>query len=296
MATQKQQHTPRWQRYMALLKFEHTLFALPFAYVGMLLATHSFLGTFFPNIATFLWITVAMVGARTGSMALNRLIDAKIDAKNPRTADRELPSGRLKKRDAYLLAIGGFLLLIVAGWALNPLTLALLPVALIFLTLYPYSKRFTQLCHYILGITIGAAAAGGWIAVTGSFAPAAFTLWIGVALWIAGFDILYAVLDYKFDREHGIHSVPADCGVARALTISLITHIAAWGFLALTMPLAEAGIVYLVGVLIVGGIFWWQHQAIRRDGVDRVLRAFNANLWVGGIMLLAVMLDVFFRF
>lgn len=278
---------------MALVKFEHTLFALPFAYVGMLLAAHSAFNSL-PSLATFLWITLAMVGARTGSMALNRLIDAQMDAKNPRTADRELPSGRLQKRDAYLLALVGFLLLIVAGWALNPFTLALLPVALVFLTLYPYSKRFTRLCHYILGITVGAAAAGGWIAVTGSFAPAAATLWLGVALWIAGFDILYGVLDYKFDREHGIHSIPADCGVARALTISLITHIAAWGFLALTMPLAQASIAYLVGILSVGAIFWWQHQAIRKHGVAKVLRAFNANLWVGAIMLLAVLLDVFF--
>lgn len=286
----KQQHTlARWQRYMALVKFEHTLFALPFAYVGMLLAARGL-----PTLATFSWVTLAMVGARTGSMALNRLIDAQIDAKNPRTADRELPSGRLKKRDAYVLALAGFVVLIMAGWALNPLTLALLPLALIFLTLYPYTKRFTQLCHYILGITIGAAAAGGWIAVTGTFSPATLTLWLGVALWIAGFDILYGVLDYKFDREHGIHSVPADCGVTRALTISLITHIAAWGFLALTMPLAEAGIAYLIAVLIVGGIFWWQHQAVRKHGVAKVLNAFNANLWVGGIMLLAVLLDIFF--
>lgn len=295
MAIQEKNILPRWQRYMALVKFEHTLFALPFAYVGMLLAAHSALASL-PSWATFIWITVAMVGARTGSMALNRLIDAQLDAKNPRTANRELPSGRLKKRDAYLLALVGFLLLIVAGWALNPLTLALLPVALLFLTLYPYTKRFTQLCHYILGLTIGAAAAGGWIAVTGSFAPAAITLWAGVALWIAGFDILYGVLDYKFDREHGIHSIPADCGVARALTVSLITHIAAWGFLALTMPLAGARIAYLLAILIVGGIFWWQHQAIRKYGVPKVLSAFNANLWVGAIMLCAVLLDVLFPF
>ena len=152
-----------FKTYLNFVKFEHTLFALPFAYGGMLLAERGW-----PGFVTFFWITMAMVGARTASMALNRVIDADLDARNPRTRTREIPKGVLTKRNGVVLAVLSFLLLGLAGWALNPLTLVLLPVAVFFLALYPYTKRFTPLCHYWLGLTIGAAAAGGWIAVTGA--------------------------------------------------------------------------------------------------------------------------------
>ena len=276
-----------FKTYLDFVKFEHTLFALPFAYGGMLLAERGW-----PGFVTFFWITVAMVGARTASMALNRVIDADMDARNPRTRTREIPRGALTKRNGVVLAVLSFLLLGLAGWALNPLTLALLPVAVFFLALYPYTKRFTPLCHYWLGLTIGAAAAGGWIAVTGAFAPAAVTLWAGVGFWIAGFDVLYAVLDVDFDRRHGVHSVPARFGVDTALHISAATHLLAWGCLALTLPLAGAGWPYGVGLTLVAAVLIREHQLVATRDVGDVLKSFNANLYVGLIMLLAIIADV----
>lgn len=275
--------------YLDFVRFEHTLFALPFAYGGMLLAERSW-----PGWAVFFWVTLAMVGARTASMALNRVIDAEIDARNPRTAGREIPRGILSKRSGVGLALAGFALLAVAGWALNPLTLALLPVAVIFLTLYPYLKRFTWLCHVWLGLTIGAAAAGGWVAVTGSLAPAAWTLWVGVACWIAGFDVIYGILDYAFDVRNGVHSVPADFGVETALEVSAALHLLAWGFLALSLPLSGSSWPFALGLVAVAAVLGWGQRLARSHSQDlaAALRSFNGNLYVSGVMLLAILLDI----
>jgi 4-hydroxybenzoate polyprenyltransferase len=273
--------------YLEFVKFEHTLFALPFAYGGMLLAERAW-----PGWGVFLLITLAMVGARTASMALNRVIDAEIDARNPRTADRDIPQGRLGKGDGIVLAIAGFAALALAGWALNPLTLALLPVAVLFLSLYSYTKRFTWLCHYWLGVAIGAAAAGGWIAVSGSFAPAAVTLWAAVGLWIAGFDILYAMLDYEFDRAHGVHSIPARFGQEAALKIAAWTHLLAWLLFALTLPLASAGWPYALGLVAIGMVFIHEHRLVAHHGIGAAMRSFNANLYIGLVMLAAIVLDI----
>ncbi len=276
-----------FKTYLEFVKFEHTLFALPFAYGGMLLATRAW-----PGWAVFFWVTLAMVGARTASMALNRVIDAEIDARNPRTASREIPAGKLSKTNGVVLALGGFALLLLAGWQLNPLTLTLLPVAVVFLTLYSYLKRVTWLCHLWLGVTIGAAAAGGWIAVTGTFAPAALTLWAGVACWIAGFDVIYAILDYDFDVENGIHSIPSDFGVRRALAISAALHVLAWGFLALTLPLTESHWPFALGLVVVALVLWWGQRLARSADLGSALRAFNGNLYVSGVMLLAIILEI----
>mgnify|MGYP001943093124 CR=1 FL=1 len=273
--------------YLDLVKFEHTLFALPFAYSGMLLAAGGW-----PGWATFGWITLAMVGARTAAMALNRLIDARIDARNPRTANRELPAGVLGRGDALLLVLLGFGAFSLAGWALNPLTLALLPVAVLALTLYPYTKRFTFLCHLWLGVSIGAAAAGGWIAVTGSFQPAALLLWAVVALWIAGFDIVYGILDLGFDRQHGVHSIPAAFGEQAAVNISGAMHLVSW-LLLLALPLLlPLGLPYLLSTLAVGVVLLYAHLLVRRLGAAAALQSFNANLYVSAIVLLGVILDL----
>ena len=274
--------------YLELVKFEHTLFALPFAYGGMLLAERSW-----PGWGVFIWVTLAMVGARTASMALNRVIDAEIDARNPRTQGREIPTGKLSRTNGLVLALAGFALLIVAGWALNPLTLALLPVAVVFLTFYSYLKRFTWLCHFWLGVTIGAAAAGGWVAVTGTLAPAALTLWAGVACWIAGFDVIYGVLDYDFDVENGVHSVPADFGKKVALEVSAALHLLAWGFLALTLPFSGSHWPFALGLIVVAGVLWWGQKLARSPDLGSALRSFNGNLYVSGVMLLAIVLDIF---
>src|SRR5690606_27391468 len=182
---------------------------------------------------------LAMVGARTCAMAANRVIDARIDALNPRTARREIPSGRLSGRDGIIVALAGLTLLVIAGASLNRLTLLLLPVSVVFLVLYPYTKRYTWACHLWLGVTIGAAAAGGYIAVAGAFAPVAWLLWLAVAAWVAGFDVLYGVLDIEFDRANGVHSIPADLGIDGAIRATALLYATAVLALVLIAALHE---------------------------------------------------------
>jgi len=277
----------RLRTYLELVRFEHTLFALPFAYGGMLLAKPGW-----PGLQIFLWITVAMVGARTAAMALNRLIDWRIDARNPRTAQRHLPRGAVKPLEVITLSVVGILFLTLAAFNLNPLTAKLLPVAVFFLVGYSYTKRFTWLCHYWLGLTIGAASAGGWIAVTGSFAPATFALWAGVALWLAGFDILYATQDFQFDRENRIYSIPAKFGIAQALKIARFTHLGTWLFFVLTGILTGAGWIYFLGMLFVGAVLWYEHHLVQPDDLSKVDQAFfQANVVVSIGMLVIIALE-----
>lgn len=269
--------------YLSLVKFEHTLFALPFAYAGMLLAAGGW-----PGWRVFGLVTLAMVGARTAAMAANRVVDAAIDAANPRTRDRDIPSGRLTRTDGILLLLLGLAGLVVAGALLNPLTLALLPVAVVALTLYPYLKRFTYWCHAWLGLTIGAAAAGGWIAVTGSFHPAAVALWVAVACWVAGFDVIYAMLDLDFDRANHLHSLPARFGVRPALAVSAALHAITFVALVFVWSRLHLGAAYGVAVLATGAVLSYQQVAVRRRTVADVLRSFNANLIVGVLFLAGV--------
>ncbi len=269
------------------MKFEHTLFALPFAYGGMLLAAAGW-----PGWRVFLLVTLAMVGARTAAMAANRVIDASIDAANPRTKEREIPAGRLGRRDGVALVLLGFALLAVAGALLNPLTLALLPVAVLFLTAYPYLKRVTWWCHAWLGVTIGAAAAGGWIAVTGSFAPTTWALWLAVAAWVTGFDIIYGILDLDFDRAHALHSVPVRFGVSGALRMSAGLHLLSFVGLLLVWRWMDLGWAYGGAVLATGLVLLFQQLAVRRRTVADVLRSFNANLVVGTLFLVGIVLEL----
>ena len=278
----------RLRLYLDLIRFEHTLFALPFAYGGMLLAAGGW-----PGLRTFLLVTLAMVGARTMAMALNRLIDWKIDALNPRTQNRHLPKGLVKPWETLFLALVGLLLLTLAGLSLNPLTARLLPVAVFFLTIYSYTKRFTWLCHYVLGLTIGAAAAGGWIAVTGSFHPTAYWLWAGVGLWIAGFDILYATQDYTFDRAYGVKSIPARFGIPLSLWIARATHLTAWLAFLLAGLSYGAGSLYFLGLLLVGGLLFYEHRLVSPQDLSRVdLAFFQANVGVSLGMFLFIVLDL----
>ncbi|MDX2007025.1 MAG: menaquinone biosynthesis prenyltransferase MqnP [Meiothermus sp.] len=281
----------RLKTYLELIRFEHTLFALPFAYGGMLMAAQGW-----PGWGIFAWITVAMVGARTGAMALNRLIDRSIDAANPRTAGRHLPRGVVSPAEVLVLAVVGLLCLTLAAFNLNPLTAMLLPVAVFFLVGYSYTKRFTWLCHFWMGLTIGAATAGGWIAVTGAFEPALFALWAGTAFWLAGFDILYATQDFKFDRENGIYSVPARFGIPTALKIAQVCHALTFGFFLLTGALSGAGPIYFLGVLAVGAVLVYEHWLVKPDDLTKVDQAFfQANVVVSLGMLLIILLDTLVR-
>jgi len=272
--------------YLRLVRFQHTLFALPFAYAGMWLAADGF-----PGWATFGWVTLAMAGARTFAMAVNRVLDARIDAANPRTAAREIPSGVLSAVDGWLLAVLGLVAFVTAGLALNPLTAMLLPVAAVFLAVYPLVKRVSWWCHAWLGVTIGAAAAGGWIAVTGAFAPPVWWLWLGVGAWIAGFDVVYAMLDRHFDQVHGVHSVPARFGDRIAARIAVGAHVVAVAALVLLAPAAGLGVIYLAAVAAVALVLGLQHVWVARHGPAAALRAFDANLVIGLVVLVGVVVD-----
>lgn len=273
--------------YARLVRLSHTLFALPFAYVGMLLAADGW-----PGGRVFVLVTLAMVGARTAALAVNRAIDARIDAANPRTRDREIPAGVVGRREALALAVAGTALFAVSGALLNPLAFALLPVVVLAFVVYPYTKRFTWACHAWLGATVGAAAPGGVVAVTGSFTPEAVWLWIAVGAWVAGFDVIYALLDEGFDRAHGVHSVPARFGTAVARRAAALAHaVAALSFLvvAVLTPFGPAGAVAVVAVAL---LFLIQHRVLAERGPAAALGAFDANLWVGAIVLAGVIVDL----
>jgi 4-hydroxybenzoate polyprenyltransferase len=267
------------------IKFEHTVFALPFAYIAMVLAAGGW-----PGWWTVGWVTAAMVGARTCAMAANRVIDRAIDAENPRTAGRHLPRGLLRVRDLRILAAGGALLMFVAAAMLNPLCLALAPAALLFLVGYSYTKYFTWTSHWILGFTDGIAAAGGWIAVRGAFEVPALVLWFALAVWIAGFDILYACQDVSFDRTRGLHSVPARFGVGAALRVARVNHVLTAGALAALGWIAGLGPLYWLGWLVIAGLLGWEHALVRADDLSRLdVAFFNVNGYIAVIALVAVL-------
>jgi 4-hydroxybenzoate polyprenyltransferase len=271
-------------RLLEAIKFEHTVFALPFAYIAMVLAAGGW-----PGAWTVLWVTAAMVGARTCAMATNRVVDRWIDARNPRTAGRHLPSGTLGVTAMRLLAAGGAALMLLAAAMLNPLCLALAPLALVFLVGYSYTKRFTWTSHWILGFTDGIAAAGGWIAVRAAFDPPAFVLWLALTVWIAGFDIVYACQDVAIDRAQGLHSVPARFGVARALALARVNHALTAVALAALGIMMGLGVFYWLGWLAVVGLLVYEHSLVRPGDLSRLDMAFfNVNGYIAVIVLVAV--------
>ncbi|ADV66249.1 menaquinone biosynthesis prenyltransferase MqnP [Deinococcus maricopensis] len=284
------------KKYLDLVKFEHTVFALPFAYAGMLLASLQSRGTGWPGLEVLLWVTLAMAGARTAAMGANRVIDAAIDARNPRTAGREIPSGKVTPAQAWALVIVSVVVMAFAAWQLNPLCLVLLPLALVFLIGYPYTKRFTWLCHAWLGVTDGAAAAGGWIAVTGHFAPGAWLLWAVVIFWMIGLDVIYATMDYAFDRANGIRSIPARFGIPRGLGIAAGSHALTFALLVATGVVVGASALYYVAVLVMGGILLYEHRLVNPNDLTRANVAFfDANMWLALTMLAGVIADVTYR-
>ncbi len=276
--------TGRARHLLDAIKFEHTVFALPFAYIAMVLAAGGW-----PGWRTVGWVTAAMVGARTCAMATNRVVDRWIDAANPRTAARHLPRGLLRVGELRALAIGGAALMLVAAWRLNPLCLVLAPVALVFLVGYNYTKRFTWTSHWILGFTDGIAAAGGWIAVRGRFDPPVFVLWFALTVWIAGFDLIYACQDVAFDRAHGLHSLPARFGVATALRVARVCHAltaAAFGLLGVMLAL---GPLYWIGWLAVVALLAYEHSLVSPGDLSRLdVAFFNVNGYIAVIVLAAV--------
>ncbi|PYM33348.1 MAG: 4-hydroxybenzoate octaprenyltransferase [Candidatus Rokuibacteriota bacterium] len=271
-------------RVLDAIKFEHTVFALPFAYIAMVLAAGGW-----PGGWTVGWVTAAMVGARTCAMATNRVVDRLIDARNPRTAERHLPTGALAVWELRLFAAAGAALMFLAAFMLNPLCLALAPLALVFLVGYSYTKRFTWTSHWILGFTDGIAAAGGWIAVRGAFDAPAFVLWFTLTVWIAGFDVLYACQDVEVDRAQGLHSVPARFGIAAALVTARVNHVLTAAALAVLGWLAGLGFLYWAGWLAVLGLLAYEHALVSPRDLSRLdLAFFNVNGYIAVIVLVAV--------
>ncbi|TCS84140.1 UbiA-like polyprenyltransferase [Tepidibacillus fermentans] len=258
---------------LEMIKFEHTIFALPFAYVGMILGSMEQFGHF-PTWGQFFWITLAMVGARSAAMALNRLIDRTIDKLNPRTANRAIPAGKVGISEVFVFIIGSFLLLFIAAWNLSDLAFKLLPVAVFVLVLYSYTKRFTWTCHFVLGIAIGLAPLGAWVAVTNAITYPAIILFISVALWTAGFDIIYATQDMEFDQKHGLFSIPSRFGLKTSLILARVIHgITILGLLYLFF-ITHLGWWYLAGVVIANFILHYEHSIISPKDMSRLDTAF----------------------
>lgn len=272
-------HAGRVKGFLRLVVIEHSVFALPFAYVAALTAMR-------PDVrwGDLALVTLAMVSARTFAMAANRVIDREIDARNPRTASRELVTGALPVRVAYggmAVALAAFL---AACALLDPLCLALSPVALAPLTLYPYAKRFTWLCHYVLGLAQAVAPVGAWVAVRGTFDGAAPALWLGLAVgtWIAGFDLIYACQDVESDRREGVHSLPARFSVATALRVSTMTHAATLALLFAFGAAAGLDAWWPLGVALTMFALVYEHAIVKPDDLSRVNRAFfTVNGYVG---------------
>ncbi len=268
-----------------LVKFAHTVFALPFALAGAFLARMEV-----PRWSVLGWILLAMVGARSLAMALNRLIDHEIDARNPRTASRELPAGRLTRTQVIWFCVASLAALLVAVSQLPRITWYLWPIPVALFALYPYTKRFTWACHLVLGLSLGLAPLGGWIAVTGEFAAAPVVLMLAVTCWVAGFDMLYALLDVDFDRTAGIHSMPIAFGLRGALWGCRILHALAAVALVAVGLLVDAGAVYFAGVSLCIAILVVENVAVRGGDLRRVALAFGVANGILSILYFVVVL------
>ena len=255
-----------------MIKFEHSVFALPFALVGALLAART--AGHLPTWQQILWIVVAMVGARSAAMTINRIADIEFDARNPRTASRALPAGQLSLGFAWFFTLAASALLIIAAWRLNPLALKLSPLALAILFLYSYTKRFTALSHFVLGFCLGISPAAAWIAIRGSLDARMLILCAAVTLWVGGFDVLYACQDVDFDRSAGLHSIPKRFGIARALQIARVMHLAMVAlltWLAMSFHLAWPA---WAGITVVALLLGYEHSLVKPNDLSKMNAAF----------------------
>lgn len=260
-------------RHANLVRLPHTIFALPFALVGVVLASYVAPIT----IGDVIWVVVAFTTARFAAMGFNRIVDREIDARNPRTQSREIPSGAMSVREAAVAVVIASALFFLAAWQLNLLCLMLAPLALAWVLFYSYTKRFTRWSHLVLGVGLSIAPVGGYLAVTGSWSDPwwmLIALAIAVATWVGGFDILYALQDVSFDRENGLYSVPAAFGESNALGIARILHLTTVAALAIAGFGAGAGMLYYAGVLVAGGLLLYEHSLVKADDFSRLDAAF----------------------
>jgi 4-hydroxybenzoate polyprenyltransferase len=284
-----------WQKFkttLAMIKFEHTLFALPFAFLGAVLAANGL-----PSAWQILWITVAMFGARSAAMTFNRLIDRRFDAANPRTAQRELPSGKLSAKFAWAFFITSVALFLLAAYLLNWLTFVLSPVALLSILGYSYAKRFTSLAHLILGWSLAISPTAAWIAVRGTIdSGTPLLLSLLVMMWTAGFDVLYACQDYDYDKKAGLRSIPARFGIKNSLMIARLFHAQAFFVLILLYLVTDLGWLALTGVLAVGALMIYQHTLVKANDLSRMNAAFfTTNAFVSVILFITFGGAVFYN-
>lgn len=259
--------------FLEMIKFEHTVFALPFAYMGAVLGSVVVFGHL-PSWAQVGWITMAMVGARTAAMSLNRVIDKAIDAKNPRTKNRAIPAGLMSSVEVLFFVAVSFLLLFWATSNLSALSMKLLPIAVFFLVFYSYTKRFTWLCHVVLGLTLALAPLGGWVAVTGRIDGVALVFFAAVAFWTAGFDIIYACQDEEYDRSEGLYSIPSRFGIRKALFIAKSFHVlTAVGFGSLYF-MTDLSWWYFAGLVIAYAILFYEHRLVTPEDLSKLNVAF----------------------
>ena len=252
-----------------MIKFEHSVFALPFALSGLFLATSGH-----PALGDILWVTVAMIGARSLAMTLNRILDRHVDALNPRTMTRALPAGDLGKGEAWAFALLSLAVLLLAASRLHPVCRVLWPPVVALFLIYPYTKRFTWTCHFVLGLCLGLAPVGAWVAVTGGVTPPILLLGLAVALWTAGFDIIYACQDIDNDIRHHLYSIPACFGPSASLTLSRLLHGASFLLLLGAGVLFHLSLVYYAGLLIVALLLLYEHRLVSPRDLSRLDMAF----------------------
>lgn len=262
--------------FLKLIKFSHSVFALPFAFTSALIAADGL-----PTLHQIVWITVAMVGARSGAMGINRIADRKIDAMNPRTKNREIPSGVVGAGEALFFTVISFGFLVLAAYMLNPLCFMLSPLFILVLLSYSYTKRFTWLCHLFLGAALSLAPLGAWIAVRGSFDPGILLLCFAVMFWVAGFDTFYGLQDMEFDKKHGLNSIPSIFGVKASLMIARVFHLITIILLLSLIPVFSLNIYYFIGVVIAMALLIYEHSLIKPDDLSRLnIAFFNMNGYI----------------
>jgi 4-hydroxybenzoate polyprenyltransferase len=281
--------------YLEMIKFEHSIFALPFAMIGMMWGSLSAYETAWPGARTFLLIVVAMISCRSAAMAFNRIIDRDIDAVNPRTDKRAIPAGDLKVKQARAFFYASCVIFIVSAGLLNPLSLALSPVALGVTLVYSFTKRFTPYCHFVLGLSLGIAPAAAWIASTGQLSVPITWITAAVMFWTAGFDIIYSLQDEEFDQCHGLRSLPQTFGKARALGISRVCHLLAVSLLVVGGLSVSAGVLYFVGVGCAALLLAYEQSLVKPTDLSRVnLAFFTLNGFVSIGVFVFALLDILF--
>ncbi len=275
--------------YGKLVMFSHTIFSLGFALVSMLLAANGF-----PKFSILFWILICFLGARTGANAINRVIDAEIDARNPRTANRQVPKGEMKKKEIIIFTLICFLIMLFGAYKLNFICLILSPIALFLMIIYSYCKRFTFLCHLVLGVTCACAPVGAWLAITGEISLIPLVMGAANTLWVAGFDIIYGSQDYEFDKANNLHSIPVQFGVKNALRIAMSFHVLTVMFLiALGLLSGELGIIYFIGVFIISILLSVQYKIVSPTNLTNVnIASYSVNQLVSLTFLTFGLLDI----